>query len=113
MDTSTELDIGFDRLLAFLHQEMRMTEVYQPLVIRTLIHNGGEASFIELANAIAEHHGKSVAELSIGKNCPNAMITRIIRSDFVDFTYTSSAIALLESVTEERARMLTNTGKSA
>jgi hypothetical protein len=50
---------------------------------------------------------------SIGKNCPNAMITRIIRSDFVDFTYTSSAIALLESVTEERARMLTNTGKSA
>ncbi len=51
--------------------------------------------------------------MSIGKNCPNAMITRIIRSDFVDFTYTSSAIALLESVTEERARMLTNTGKSA
>jgi hypothetical protein len=27
--------------------------------------------------------------VSIGKNCLNAMITRIIRSDFVDFTYTS------------------------
>ena len=55
----------------------------------------------------------NIIYMSIGKNCPNAMITRIIRSDFVDFTYTSSAIALLESVTEERARMLTNTGKSA
>ena len=60
-----------------------------------------------------EYKTYQLTDMSIGKNCPNAMITRIIRSDFVDFTYTSSAIALLESVTEERARMLTNTGKSA
>ena len=77
MDTSTELDIGFDRLLTFLHQEMRMTEVYQPIVIRTLIHNGGEASFIELANAIAEHHGKSVAELvKVVKRYPRQVLLK-------------------------------------
>ena len=44
--------MNFETLKRFITEKMRMTEVYQPLVIRTLIENGGSASTRQLALAV-------------------------------------------------------------
>src|SRR5689334_4625140 len=41
-------------LLKFLHETMSMTEVYQPVIIRELINNGGALTKDKLAKAISE-----------------------------------------------------------
>lgn len=43
--------MDFEALRRFITEKMRMSEVYQPLVIRTLIENGGSASTRQLALA--------------------------------------------------------------
>ena len=43
--------MNFETLKRFITEKMKMTEVYQPLVIRTLIENGGSASTRQLALA--------------------------------------------------------------
>ena len=43
--------MDFEALRRFITEKMKMTEVYQPLVIRTLIENGGSASTRQLALA--------------------------------------------------------------
>lgn len=43
--------MNFETLKQFVTEKMKMTEVYQPLVIRTLIENGGSASTRQLALA--------------------------------------------------------------
>ena len=44
--------MDFEALRRFITEKMRMSEVYQPLVIRTLIENGGSASTRQLAIAV-------------------------------------------------------------
>jgi hypothetical protein len=41
----------FQGLLAFVTERMRMSDIYQPLIIRTLVDPGGPATLRELAIA--------------------------------------------------------------
>lgn len=41
----------YDELLAFLSTRMRMSHVYQPLLVRTLVQTGGQATLRQLATA--------------------------------------------------------------
>ena len=45
----------------FLHNRMRMTHVYQPVMLRHLLENGGEATAGEIARAVLAED-KSQAE---------------------------------------------------
>ena len=42
---------AFDRLRLFLTDQMRMSHIYQPLMLKTLIERGGWASTREIASA--------------------------------------------------------------
>jgi ATP adenylyltransferase len=42
----------FDELLRFIERDMRMSHVYQPVMIRTLLDAGGTASTEHIARAL-------------------------------------------------------------
>lgn len=52
--------MDFEALRRFITEKMRMSEVYQPLVIRTLIENGGSASTRQLALAVLPYDTSQV-----------------------------------------------------
>ena len=41
----------FERLRAFISDEMRMSHIYQPLMLKALIDKGGQATIREIAAA--------------------------------------------------------------
>ena len=42
----------FTELQKFISEEMRMSQVYQPVMLRELLKNGGEATVTQIAQAI-------------------------------------------------------------
>src|SRR5688572_18606684 len=44
-------DVSYDELIAFVDRRMRMSHVYQPLLLRTLAEAGGTATLRQLALA--------------------------------------------------------------
>lgn len=50
----------FDALLKFIERDMRMSHVYQPVVLRTLLSQGGQASTQELAAALLQRDRSQV-----------------------------------------------------
>ncbi len=47
----SSLSAPFDRLRDFISSKMRMSHVYQPLMLKMLIQTGGWASIREIASA--------------------------------------------------------------
>jgi diadenosine tetraphosphate (Ap4A) HIT family hydrolase len=47
-----QMSADFERLKEFLNSQMRMTHVYQPVMIRTLLASNGAASVTEIAKAL-------------------------------------------------------------
>ena len=44
-----------EQLTQFIRREMRMSHIYQPLMIKTLLENGGEAATRQIAAAFLAH----------------------------------------------------------
>ena len=68
---------AYDRLLEFLDHKMRMSHVYQPVMLEVLLVNGGSASIAEIAAAFLAHD-ESQAEYyeQIVKKMPGPVLTR-------------------------------------
>jgi hypothetical protein len=53
----------FSDLLAFITTRMRMSHIYQPLLIRTLVDAGGAATLRQLAHAFVAQDRESASVL--------------------------------------------------
>ena len=45
----------YERLRTFIEKKMRMSHVYQPVMLHTLLRNGGSATIREIASAVLSH----------------------------------------------------------
>jgi diadenosine tetraphosphate (Ap4A) HIT family hydrolase len=74
----------FLRLKDFLTQQMRMSHLYQPLMLRTLIEKGGFASLRDIASCFLAHDESQVEYyVEITKRMPGPVLTRhqLVRRD--------------------------------
>jgi ATP adenylyltransferase len=55
MDTTQHPSTTFQQLATFITKKMRMSHLYQPLMLRTLINKGGTASLHDIASAFLTH----------------------------------------------------------
>jgi ATP adenylyltransferase len=76
----------FTRLSEFISTKMRMSHIYQPVMIRELLVRGGEASVAEIAAALLAHDPSQVeyyglrTKNMVGKVLTNNGITEVIKS---------------------------------
>ena len=61
----------FKRLKDFITHKMRMSHVYQPLLIRSLIDAGGSATLRQLAQSFVRRNVMLQSELDISRNLVN------------------------------------------
>jgi ATP adenylyltransferase len=67
----------FQQLKDFLTQQMRMSHLYQPLMLRTLIEKGGAASLRDIASAFLAHDESQIEYyIEITKRMPGPVLTR-------------------------------------
>jgi 5-methylcytosine-specific restriction endonuclease McrA len=68
---------AFQRLKDFLTRQMRMSHLYQPLMLRTLIEKGGLASLRDIASAFLAHDESQIEYyMEITKRMPGPVLTR-------------------------------------
>jgi ATP adenylyltransferase len=68
---------AFQRLKDFLTQQMRMSHLYQPLMLRTLIKKGGLASLRDIASCFVAHDESQIEYyIEITKRMPGQVLTR-------------------------------------
>ena len=66
---------SFDRLRDFISSKMRMSHVYQPLMLKTLIQNGGWASLRDIASAfLAQDDSRIEYYAEITKRMPGKVL---------------------------------------
>ena len=67
----------FQQLKTFLTQQMRMSHLYQPLMLRTLIEKGGFASLRDIASSFVMHDESQIEYyVEITKRMPGPVLTR-------------------------------------
>ena len=78
----------FDDLLQFIERDMRMSHVYQPVMLRALLDRGGRASIEEIARSLL-HEDRSQLEYysEITKNMVGRVLTNrgIVKRDGTDY----------------------------
>ena len=52
-------------LMHFISKQMRMSHIYQPVMIKTLLHNGGQATTEEIAQALLAYDQSQVEYYSL------------------------------------------------
>jgi len=68
---------SFDRLRDFISSKMRMSHVYQPLMLKMLIQNGGWASTRDIASSfLAQDGSQSDYYAEITKRMPGKVLGR-------------------------------------
>ena len=68
---------AFERLRLFLTQQMRMSHLYQPLMLKTLIERGGFASLRDIAlNFLVHDESQIEYYVEITKRMPGPVLTR-------------------------------------
>lgn len=74
--TMPAMSQAYDRLREFLDHKMRMSHVYQPVMLQVLLGNGGSASIREIATAFLAHD-RTQAEYyeQVVKKMPRSMRT--------------------------------------
>lgn len=73
----TKKSLTADDLENFLNERMRMSHVYQPLLIRTLLKHGGSASVREIAREFLKHDESQIEYYEqIAKNMPIPVLRR-------------------------------------
>jgi hypothetical protein len=68
---------AFQQLVEFITRKMRMSHLYQPLMLRTLIERGGVASLRDIASAFLAHDESQIEYYTeIIKRMPGPVLTR-------------------------------------
>ena len=68
---------AFEQLKEFLTKQMRMSHLYQPLMLRTLIEKGGSASLRDIASSFLAHDESQIEYyMEITKRMPGPVLTR-------------------------------------
>jgi ATP adenylyltransferase len=68
---------AYDQLKGFLARKMRMSHVYQPLMLKTLIERGGFATLREIALSFLVHDESQIEYYTeITKRMPGSVLTR-------------------------------------
>jgi ATP adenylyltransferase len=78
----------FQQLNKFLTQQMRMSHLYQPLMLRALIEKGGCASLRDIASSFLMHDESQIEYyIEITKRMPGPVLTRhqLVRRDGADY----------------------------
>lgn len=66
---------GYDRLLDFITRDMRMSHIYQPVMLRVLLESGGQASRKAIAKAILAHDRSQIEYYeTIVRNMPGRVL---------------------------------------
>lgn len=65
------------RLFNFIQTEMRMSHVYQPLMLMTLLENHGECSETEIAKSLLS---RDESQIDYYRNVTNNMVGKVLRS---------------------------------
>lgn len=94
----------FDDLADFLQNRMRMSHVYQPLMISCLLLNRGRATVTEIARAILSH---DESQVEYYEKITNEMVGRVLRNRQV-VTKEGPTYSLngFEKLTEDEIRVL-------
>jgi ATP adenylyltransferase len=67
----------FEQLAHFLTKQMRMSHLYQPLMLRTLIEKGGVASLRDIASCFLAHDESQIEYyIEVTKRLPGPVLTR-------------------------------------
>ncbi len=93
------IDPGFEALKTFLTEKMRMSHVYQPLMIRTLLENGGQAGIRDIAKAfLIEDESQIEYYEQIVKRYPAQVLSKhgIVKKDGKDYYLEESFAQLSE-----------------
>jgi ATP adenylyltransferase len=67
----------FDELMTFIEKSMRMSHIYQPVMIRTLLDTGGTAAEDEIARNLLSH---DVSQIEYYSNITRNMVGRVLRN---------------------------------
>lgn len=67
----------FDELKTFIQQTMRMSHIYQPVMLMTLLENGGRASIREIAASILAH---DQSQVEYYEKITKAMVGRVLQN---------------------------------
>src|SRR4051812_42333056 len=97
---------AFQRLKDFLTRQMRMSHLYQPLMLRTLIEKGGLASLRDIASTFLAHDESQIEYyMEITKRMPGPVLTRhqLVGRDGAGYRLVPDVQALTSN---ERAELL-------
>jgi ATP adenylyltransferase len=67
----------YDQLVDFVQNRMRMSHVYQPVMLAALLAHGGKCSTEEIARAILAH---DESQVEYYESVTNNMVGRVLRS---------------------------------
>jgi ATP adenylyltransferase len=67
----------FDNLLDFINRDMRMAHIYQPVMLRVLLDNGGQASREDIARALLN---QDRSQLEYYSAITTNMVGRVLRN---------------------------------
>ena len=94
---------AYERLVQFLDAEMRMSHIYQPVMLEVLFTHGGSASAHEIAAAILSH---DESQIDYYERIVHGMPGKVLRSRGIVWREGQSyrlAVDLSEMSDEERA----------
>jgi len=99
---------SFTRLRDFVQKQMRMSHIYQPVMIRELIKSGGKASIRKIAGAfLARDESQLEYYEQITKNMPGKILTKhgIAVRDGDDYQLTIDLSSLSSAERNELVRL--------
>ena len=67
----------FQALMTFLETQMRMSHIYQPVMIKHLLEKGGDSTDVEIAKEIAKY---DQSQIEYYQKITNNMVGRVLRS---------------------------------
>ena len=98
----------FDHISKFLREEMRMSHIYQPVMLRHLLERGGQATVTSIAKAILLHDPTQVEYYKhIVKRYPGSVLSNP-KKDLVERNGNSYAIKNFEDLSDADIEKLLN-----
>ena len=96
----------YKSLANFIQNQMRMSHIYQPLMLMTLLENGGKSSDTEIAKNLLAH---DESQIDYYRNITNNMVGKVLRNHGLvkrDNTTKTYTLIDFDSLTKEEAKQL-------
>ncbi len=98
--------MNFKELKDFIQKRMRMSHVYQPVMLMTLVHNNGKCSEREIAKALL---GKDESQVEYYEKITRDMVGRVLRShEIVKRTKRQYTLNDFDSFSKDQVQTLIN-----